>query len=205
MGTRNIRRTVAGVALAGAIGVGGLTVAAVNPLGIAGAQDGSSTTTTTTTVANPSQQGAARQGARTKVVQDALASLVTDGTLTQDQADAVAARLRDAAKQARSDRHDKRSERRQEMVGVAATALGMSSEDLTSALKDGQTLKQVAESRRVEPQKVIDALVAAADERIDAAVTSGRLDALRADRLKERATTRIERLVNEGARRRGGH
>ena len=205
MGTRNIRRTVAGVALAGAIGVGGLTVAAVNPLGIAGAQDGSSTTTTTTTVANPSQQGAAGQGARTKVVQDALASLVTDGTLTQDQADAVAARLRDAAKQARSDRHDKRSERRQEMVGVAATALGMSSEDLTSALKDGQTLKQVAESRRVEPQKVIDALVAAADERIDAAVTSGRLDALRADRLKERATTRIERLVNEGARRRGGH
>ena len=205
MGTRNIRRTVAGVALAGAIGVGGLTVAAVNPLGIAGAQDGSSTTTTATTVANPSQQGAARQGARTKVVQDALASLVTDGTLTQDQADAVAARLRDAAKQARSDRHDKRSERRQEMVGVAATALGMSSEDLTSALKDGQTLKQVAESRRVEPQKVIDALVAAADERIDAAVTSGRLDALRADRLKERATTRIERLVNEGARRRGGH
>jgi len=205
MGTRNIRRTVAGVALAGAIGVGGLTVAAVNPLGIAGAQDGSSTTTTTTTVANPSQQGAAGQGARTKVVQDALASLVTDGTLTQDQADAVAARLRDAAKQARSDRHDKRSERRQEMVGVAATALGMSSEDLTSALKDGQTLKQVAESRRAEPQKVIDALVAAADERIDAAVTSGRLDALRADRLKERATTRIERLVNEGARRRGGH
>jgi polyhydroxyalkanoate synthesis regulator phasin len=208
MGTRNIRRMVAGAALAGAIGVGGLTVAAVNPLGIAGAQDGSTTTTTVAGQPDPStqpQQGAAQQGPRAKVVQDALASLVADGTITQAQSDAVAARLKETAKAARQEHKANRTERRQQMVAVAAKALGMSADDLTAALKDGKTLKQVAESRDVEPQKVIDALVGAANERVDAAVSSGKLDAARADRVKERAATRIERLVNDGARRRGGN
>jgi hypothetical protein len=208
MGTRNIRRMVAGTALAGAVAVGGLTVAAVNPLGIAGAQDGSTTTTTVAGQPGPStpaQQGTAKQGPRAKVVRDALASLVADRTITQAQSDAVAARLQETAKAAHQERKANRTERRQEMVAVAAKTLGLSSQDLTAALKGGKTLKQVAESRNVEPQKVIDALVAAADERVDAAVSSGKLDGGRADKVKERVAARIERLVNEGARRRGGN
>jgi polyhydroxyalkanoate synthesis regulator phasin len=199
MGTKSIRRMAAGAALAGAVAVGGLTVAAINPLGVAGAQDGS---TTTTTVAPPAAKGAAPKGAR-KVVQDALASLVADGTLTQPQADAVAARLQETAKAARAEHKARRTERRQEMLKVAADAIGISTDDLKAQLKDGTTLKQVAEANDVDPQKVIDALVKAANERIDAAVQPGKLDSARADAAKQRVADRIERVVNDGFRRRG--
>ena len=50
---RGARRVVSGVAVAAAVAVGGLTVAAVNPLGGAGAEEG----TPTTEVAAGAEQG----------------------------------------------------------------------------------------------------------------------------------------------------
>jgi hypothetical protein len=201
MGTKNIRRMAAGAALAGAVAVGGLTVAAVNHLGVAGAQDGSTTTTAVAPQA-PAAQGTDPKGAH-KVVTDALASLVADGTITQAQSDAVAARLQETAKAARAGHRANRADRRQEMLKVAADAIGISTDDLKAQLKDGKTVKQVAEAKNVDPKKVIDALVKAADGRIDAAVTAGKLDSARADAAKQRVATRIERIVNDGFRRRG--
>lgn len=207
-GRGRFRRTATGVALAASMAVGGLAVAAVNPLGSAGAG-------TTTTVASGQSAGdgagqadAARSGKvdrRAKVVDTALDSLVADGTLTQAQADAVATRLADTARLIHGERHERRVERRKAMAATAADALGISTEDLVARLRDGATVAEIAAERDVDVQKVIDALESEARSAIDEAVADGRVPADRADELAQRANERIERFVNEGPKHpRGG-
>jgi len=58
-------------------------------------------------------------------------------------------------------------ERRHDRLATAAEALGISEEALLEALQDGQSIAQVAEAEGVEVQTVIDALVAAATERLE--------------------------------------
>jgi hypothetical protein len=55
-----------------------------------------------------------------------------------------------------------------ERLATAADALGISEEELRAALEDGQSIAQVAEAQGVDVQTVIDALVAAATERLEA-------------------------------------
>ena len=55
----------------------------------------------------------------------------------------------------------------------------------------------------VEAQAVIDAIVAAAQERVDEAIANGRVDETEAAEHIERLTVRITELVNEGFRHRG--
>lgn len=88
-------------------------------------------------------------------------------------------------------------------LGVAAEALGISEEDLREAMRDGSSIADVAEEQDVDVQKVIDALVASATERIDAAVADGDLDADRAAEVKENLPERITAVVN-GEMPRGG-
>lgn len=61
--------------------------------------------------------------------------------------------------------------RRAGMFGLkleaAAEVLGISEEDLKTALKDGQTLADVAEANGVDRQAVVDALVAAGEAQLD--------------------------------------
>ena len=64
------------------------------------------------------------------------------------------------------------------------------------ALKDGQSIAEVATSHDVEPQAVIDAIVAATNTKVDAAVAAGKLDADRAATIKEKAPERVAKLVN---------
>jgi uncharacterized protein YidB (DUF937 family) len=79
---------------------------------------------------------------------------------------------------------------------AAAEALGISTDDLRTALRDGKTIADVAEERGVDVQAVIDAMVADATERIDQRVSDGELDADRAAEVKEDLPARITDLVN---------
>lgn len=81
-------------------------------------------------------------------------------------------------------------------LGVAATALGMSEADLRTALKSGQSLAQVAQSKNVDVQKVIDALVADAKARLAAKVQAGELTQAQADEKAANLTRRITDMVN---------
>jgi uncharacterized protein YidB (DUF937 family) len=81
-------------------------------------------------------------------------------------------------------------------LDAAAEALGISVDDLRSALRDDQTIADVAEERGVDVQTVIDAMVAEATERIDQAVADGDLDADRAAEIKEDLPERLTDLVN---------
>ena len=107
-----------------------------------------------------------------------LQTLVDDGTLTSSQLDAVVAALEAARPMGDGmgehgrghggPGHDgqnhggDRGEKRQEMLTAAADAIGITADELKTAIEGGQTIAQVAEAIGKSVQSVIDALVAQA-------------------------------------------
>ena len=152
-------------------------------------------------------------------VKAALAGLVSDGTLTQEQADAVAERLRKAGVKGPADSRGPHHLRGPQLphgphldaipgalkagLETAAKALGLTETQLRQALRDGDTLAQVAKEHGVAVNTLVDALVTAATERIDAAVADGGLSTARADKIKADLRERITELVTEGHPTRG--
>ena len=80
---------------------------------------------------------------------------------------------------------------RGDSLAAAAEAIGITEDDLRTALEDGQSIAQVAEAEGVDVQIVIDALVADATDRLEAAI----------DELPDRMAELVER---EGLPDRGG-
>lgn len=124
-------------------------------------------------------------------VRDTLSQLVTDGTLTQEQADAVAGALEEnrPARPGPGPRGGFHLE-------TAAEALGVTVDELRQALRDGQSLADVAAARGVDAQSVIDALVAEAREKLADGVADGRITQEQADARLAEATEHITAMVN---------
>lgn len=78
---------------------------------------------------------------------------------------------------------------------TVAGVLGIDVETLKTQLQDGQTIAEIAGG---QTQAVIDALVADANEKIDAALADGRITQEQADTMKANTVERITTLVNEG-------
>ena len=134
-------------------------------------------------------------------MQDALAKLVTDGTLTQAQADAVVNALQAARPSMGEGRGGHAGGRggpggRMADLSVAADAIGVTAEELRTALRSGTSLAELATSKGDDVQKVIDALVAEATAKLAQAVTDGRLTQAEADTRITDLTARITDLVN---------
>jgi transposase-like protein len=81
-------------------------------------------------------------------------------------------------------------------VKIAATTIGIEPKALGQEIKDGKSVADVAKSHNVDPQKVIDAIDAAADKKVDEAVSAGKIDAARAATIKEKVPARVTKLVN---------
>jgi uncharacterized protein YidB (DUF937 family) len=81
---------------------------------------------------------------------------------------------------------------------TAAETIGITAEELRTALQGGQTMAEVAEANGVEPQAVIDALVAEVEAHIDEQVAAGELTAEQGEQRKAEAAERIATFVNEG-------
>lgn len=81
-------------------------------------------------------------------------------------------------------------------LDTAAEAIGITAEELRAALQDGSTIAEVAEANGVDLQVVIDALVAEATAKIDAAVADGTMESERAEELKADLVERITAHVN---------
>ena len=77
-----------------------------------------------------------------------------------------------------------------------AALLGTDLEGLTEALRDGQSLAEIAESNGVDPQVVIDHLIAQTDGKIAAALEAGKITEEQAETLRERSAERITNYVN---------
>jgi polyhydroxyalkanoate synthesis regulator phasin len=128
-----------------------------------------------------------------------LDGLVSSGTITQAQADAVTKALQDA--RPAMDRHGPWGGPRGDRMGVAldaaAKALGIDLDALRTELQSGKTLAEVATAHGIDVQKVIDALTADAKAKLDAAVKDGRLTQEQADTRLSEMTTRLKDLVNQ--------
>jgi prolyl-tRNA editing enzyme YbaK/EbsC (Cys-tRNA(Pro) deacylase) len=83
-----------------------------------------------------------------------------------------------------------------EGLADVAEAIGIATDDLRAALRDGQTLAEVAEANGVDPEQVVDVLVANGTERLDAAVSAGRIDQAAANERRANLPERVAELVN---------
>jgi hypothetical protein len=75
---------------------------------------------------------------------------------------------------------------------------------LRTALQGGQSIAALAKSKNVDPQKIINDLVADATTRIDAAVSSGKITAAQGTKIKANLTTAIGAFVNGTLKGMGG-
>ena len=139
--------------------------------------------------------------ARVTSLKEALTGLVSDGSLTQAQADEVASTLAEARPEGlgRGGHGGGRID-----VVAAAEALGLTEDELRTQTQAGSTLADIAEAQGVAEADLVDALVEAAEARLAEAVTAGRLtqaeaDA-RADDLEARITDSLDELCGPGGR-----
>ena len=79
---------------------------------------------------------------------------------------------------------------------VVANDLGMSAPDVKTALAGGQSIAALAKSHNVDPQKIINDLVAEAGSRIDAAVNAGKMTSARGATIKSNLTAAVTAFVN---------
>jgi cytoskeletal protein RodZ len=180
-----MRRNLAGVALAGAVLVGGAGALLAFGSGTANAQSPSPTATTGTT-ASPSTGTTGTTQAPTTGTTDqngTAPSTGTNGTAVTPCGPGGHGGL--------GPNHETVSD-----TSVAATAIGISESDLTTALAAGQSMADVAKAHNVDPQKVIDALVADENAEIAAAVTAGTMTQAQADTEKTEVVARITDRVN---------
>lgn len=128
-------------------------------------------------------------------LEDVLAELVADGTITQTQADSVATAIEEAgALRGHGHRHHRGG-----FIGDGeelATILGMTTDELSEALRSGSSIADIAAENSVDVQEIIDLLVAQAQERLDTAVAEGRLTADEAAEKSSELATRITEKVN---------
>lgn len=196
-----MRKFVIAAVVAVAVAGGSVAVAAVNPLGFAGAQDDPGTTAQPqppTSAPAPPPQAPGRRGPRggggPEMLKSTLDELVANGTITEDQENKIIEALK--AKMGGRGRRGPGEDVKRELFKTAADTIGITPEQLMQELKGGKSIAEVAQAHGVEPQAVIDAVVAKIDSDIDQAVAKGRLSADRAAKLKEEVPQHVADMVN---------
>jgi polyhydroxyalkanoate synthesis regulator phasin len=141
----------------------------------------------------PGRWGEARD-ARLRTVLDGL---VSKGTITRAQADAILSAWQAQAPKA----HDLVGPGRgfgllREGMDTVAATIGVTPEELRTELQGGKSLAEVAKAHGVEPAAVTDALVQLADRELDQAVADGKLTAEQAQKMRDRVGDLVARFVD---------
>ena len=130
-------------------------------------------------------------GERVTALKQALQGLVTDGTITSAQAERVATTLADELPG-----HGHRGGIGRLARAEVAEALGITVEELRTQRQAGRTLAQIAADEGITKDTLISRLVAAAEQRLAAEVSAGRLTQAQADAreatLRDRITERVD-------------
>jgi uncharacterized protein YidB (DUF937 family) len=79
---------------------------------------------------------------------------------------------------------------------AAADAIGVTTDELKTAVKGGQSVAELAQSKGVSVDDVKSAISKALSDRIDKAVADGKITADQAAKVKGNLSTRIDKLVN---------
>jgi len=138
-------------------------------------------------------------------IKSALSGLVSDGTLTQVQADKVAGTLESKLPKHQMGRPGGHVGwmGMAETRDAAAKALGLTPEKLRTALQSGKSLADVAKDQKVSVDSLVKAMVTATEGRLATAVKDGILTQAKSDKMKSTLTERITHRVN-GVRPDGG-
>ena len=130
-----------------------------------------------------------------------LSGLVSNGTITQSQADAITK----AAQDARAAAKGVMDKNREAINSVITSTLGISLDSLKSRLKAGESLATIAGDKK---GVLITAISTEINKQIDAAVTAGKLTAEQATAQKvkttERVTNMVERIKFKGEKSKPG-
>ena len=193
-----MRTKLATYALAGALGLTGVAGAALVAPAVSYAATGDSTALAD----------------RVTSIKDALAGLVTDGTLTQAQADSVASTLAETpglghGPGGRGGPGGPGGGIGGRKLAAVAEDLGITQEELAAAAEAGTTLGALADEQGVSRDALVDALVAAGTAHLAEEVTEGDLTQAEADAraatLEERATASLDEPVCAPGGGRGHH
>ncbi len=84
-------------------------------------------------------------------------------------------------------------------TGTVAAILGLTDAQVLALRQQGLSLAQIAERQKVDPQKLIDALVAQWSIRIDARVTAGAITTAQAKTLKANLAAQAKAMVYQVA------
>jgi len=194
-----IRKTVAAAAVAASLIGGGAAGAALFAPNLAGAQ-----------TQDQQDQGQTQQAPQDmpdpkQHIRDTLQSLVDNGTITSEQADAVADTLAKAGPPAGGPHGGPGRGHHGPPLQAAAAAIGIDEDTLRTELQSGKTLAQVANDHGVSTETLVNALVADLEQHLADEVANGRITQEQADKMKSDAQTRITDMVNSQGPAQGDH
>ena len=158
----------------------------VSTFGIAQAASSKSTTRISTNVSTSGIKGPRAD------VAAILAGLVSKGTITQAQSDAIVKALDDAHAAMGPGKGIDRPDQAATLTLISKT-IGVDEATIKSRLAAGESLAAIAGAKK---DALIAALVADENKRIDAAVTAGKLTADQATKLKANVTAHVTDRVN---------
>jgi hypothetical protein len=81
--------------------------------------------------------------------------------------------------------------------GAIADLLGLSRDEIHDLRADGQSLAEIAKAQDVDPDALVDAMVARWNDRIQARVEAGALSPDEATQLREQVETRAREMVEQ--------
>ena len=123
--------------------------------------------------------------------EERLQAKVDEGVITQERADEIRARVAERAAQ-----HEARQVDRAERAEELAATLGITVDELKTELRAGTSLADVAVEAGIDVDVLIDQIETQMTDRINQAVTDGRLDEALADQRLETLRDNITARVN---------
>jgi hypothetical protein len=172
-----MRKSFTAVVLVAGMALGSVLTMALNPVGAASALVGASP---------------AAKGSHQNILQQALSTLVGNGTITQKQSDAIQGQV----KQDQGAFWAKRPPLGRQDVAKVAFLLGIDAATLRTDLRSGLTIAQVATAKGISPATLAGQVTTLLDKAIDAQVAAHHLTAARAATMKANLPARITALLN---------
>jgi hypothetical protein len=177
------------------VDTGAVTDPATSAVTTAAASDPATTTAPAAPATPAPSTGAAKPG-KGDWAKSALDGLVTKGTITQAQEDAILAALESGRPDGGPGEGHGHGGPGFGNLDVVAKALGMTAAELHTAIDGGKTIAVIAKDKGVDVAKIADALVADLKAHLDADVKAGRLTQAQADQMLANCKARISDFLN---------